>query len=509
MRPAPIAVMNEKSSPSAVVDAMPEVFVSRASISAEVTRRVAQGRLRKIASRLYTRDLDSDPEDLVRRNLWSIAAGYFPGALIADRTAFELQPAEDASVCMVTPRGADIELPGVVLRPRRGAPPIPDDRPFLDDLRLSSRARACLDNLRPSRARGGRLRRTLSRGDVESQLERLVAMVGEGEVSRLRETARRIAPRIDRAPEFVQLDAIVGALVGTQPARLSAPTARARVAGRAYDPRRLDLLGRLHAELLRTSAPSRPTPPRDGIGAATLAFFEAYFSNYIEGTEFTTEEAVAIIFGGRIPDQRPTDAHDVLGVWRIVSDAAEMRRVPETAEDFLDLLRARHRRMLSQRPEAAPGQFKTAPNRVGAIEFVHADAVVGTLERSFEMHRTLDTPFSRAVFMHFLVSEVHPFADGNGRVARIMMNADLVAGDQERIVIPTVYRDNYIAGQRALTVGGPVAPMLRMLDFAWNWTAAVRWGALDETMATLRASHAFHRSGDAERLGLRLAVPSD
>lgn len=499
--------MNEKSSPSAILDSMPEVFVSRAYTSAEVTRRVAQGRLRKIASRLYTRDLDGDPEDLVRRNLWSIVAGYFPGALVADRTALELEPAEDGSVCLVTMRGRDIELPGVTLRPRRGAPPTSDDRPFLNDLFLSSSARACLDNLRPSRARGGRLSRTLSRRDIELHLELVVARSGHDGANRLRDNARRVAPHIDRVPELAELDAIVGALVGTQPGRLSDPTARARAAGRAFDLVRLDLLGRLHAELLRAPTASRPARPRDRIGTATLAFFEAYFSNYIEGTEFTPEEALEIVFRGRVPDQRPTDAHDLLGVWRIVSDAAQMRRLPDTAEAFLDLLRARHRSMLSQRPEAAPGEFKTASNRVGAIEFVRPDAVVGTLERGFEMHQTLDIPFQRAAFMHFLVSEVHPFADGNGRIARMMMNAELVAGEEERIVIPTVYRDNYIAGQRALTVGGSVAPMLRMLHFAWRWTASVPWGALDETMTTVRTCHAFHTSGEAEHLGLRLTTP--
>ena len=34
--------------------------------------------------------------------------------------------------------------------------------------------------------------------------------------------------------------------------------------------------------------------------------------------------------------------------------------------------------------------------------------------------------------MMFLVAEVHPFADGNGRVARVMMNAELIAGGQQR-----------------------------------------------------------------------------
>lgn len=198
----------------------------------------------------------------------------------------------------------------------------------------------------------------------------------------------------------------------------------------------------------------------------------------------------------------------MLGVWRIVSDPTEMRRVPRSADDLLDLLRERHAAMLAERPDVAPGRFKTVPNRVGAIEFVRPDAVVGTLERGFEMYRTLDAPFRRAAFVHFLVSEVHPFADGNGRVARMMMNAELVAGDQERIVIPTVYRDNYIAGQRALTAGHGAQAMLRMLDFAWRWTAAVPWRGFEPTMATLRACHAFDTAELADRVGTRLVMPS-
>ena len=438
-----------------------------------------------------------------------MVAGYFPGALVADRTALELEPAPDGSVCLVTPRGADIELPGIVLRPRRGAPPTPDDRPFLGELFLSAPARAYLDNLRPSRSRRGRLPRTLRRPEIEARLEQLVAATGEDAANRLRDDARRMAPRVDRVAERAYLDAILVALAGTREARLSAPVARARAAGHAYDPARTALLAGLVAELLRTPFPSRRPARRDGIGQATLAFFDAYFSNYIEGTEFTPEEAEEIVFRGRIPAQRPADAHDVLAVWRIVSDAAEMRRVPRSRGDFLDLLRERHAAVLAGRPDAAPGHFKTAPNRVGAVEFVRPDAVVGTLERGFDMYRTLDTPFRCAAFIHFLVSEVHPFADGNGRVARIMMNAELVAGDQERIVIPTVYRDNYIAGQRALTAGHGARAMLRMLDFAWNWTASVPWRGFEATMTTLRACHAFDTAEQSDRLGTRLAMPSE
>ena len=256
-----------------------------------------------------------------------------------------------------------------------------------------------------------------------------------------------------------------------------------------------------------THAPTRRPRPRDGIGNATLAFFEAYFSNYIEGTEFEVEEAAEIVFAGRIPPLRSADAHDILGVWRVVSDHSEMRRIPATADELVDVLRSRHASALGGRPEAAPGRFKTAPNRVGGMTFVAADAVLGTLERGFDIYRGLVEPFHRAAFIHFLVSEIHPFADGNGRLARIMMNAELVSANAERVVVPTVYRGNYIAAQRALSVGHSVAPMLRMLDFAWRWTAAMDWGSLDPTTERLRACNAFDTEAVAERRGVRLRMP--
>ena len=497
-----------ENSPARIVDAMPEAFVSTARISSEVSRRIADGRLRKLATRLYTRNLDDAPSDIVRRNLWAIVAGYFPNAVVADRTALELAPAQDGSVCVVSPRGAEVELPGVVLRPRRGAPPQADDQPFMNQLLfLSSPARAYLDNLRRSRARRGRLPRTLPRTDIEERLERLIASAGVDACTRLRDDARRIADDVGRSTQRVELDEIIGAMAGAGSARLTARSARSRARGRPYDGARVALFEELFVVLQETPVPARRPRPRDGIGNATLAFFEAYFSNTIEGTEFEVQEAAEIIFEGRIPPQRPADAHDILGVWRIVSDQSEMRRIPQTADELIDLLRGRHATALGGRPEATPGRFKTTPNRVGAMTFVAPDAVLGTLERGFDIYRGLVSPFHRAAFVHFLISEVHPFPDGNGRLARIMMNAELVSANEERIVIPTVYRDNYIAAQRALSVGNSAVPMQRMLDFAWRWTAAMDWGRLDQTTERLDACNAFDTEAMAERKGVRLRMP--
>ena len=499
---------NPEKSPARIVDSMPESFVSNARISNEVIRRVKAGRLRKLATRLYTRNLKEAPEQIVLRNLWTIVGGYFPGAVVADRTAMELKPAADGSVCIVTPRGRNIALPGVVLRPRRGAPPQDDDRPFMGQhLFLSSTARTYLDNLVPSRARAGRLARTLPRKEIEVQLEKLLASAGPQALNRLRDDARRVAGSLDRARQHVELDQIIGALSGTREARLTARTARARARGQAYDAERISLFEELFTFLRKTPAPKIRPPARDGIGNATLAFFESYFSNHIEGTRFDVGEAENIVFHGHIPQQRRADAHDILGVWRIVSDASEIRRVPKSAEKLADLLRDRHAQVFSGRPEASPGRFKTVANRAGGIVFVAPEAVPGTLKRGFDLYRGLDSAFHRAAFMHFLISEVHPFTDGNGRLARIMMNAELVAEDEERIVIPTVYRDNYIAAQRALSSGRAAEPLVRTLDFAWRWTSAVPWGALNDTAEQLKACNAFDSEAEADAKGVRLTMP--
>ncbi|WP_225308892.1 Fic family protein [Hypericibacter adhaerens] len=486
---------------------MPEAFVSGAAMTRAVSRAARAGRLRKLASRLYTRNLTDPPEAVVRRNLWPIVASFFPGALIADRTALENAPATDGSVCLIAGSDRTIVLPGVTLRARRGSGPLPSDRDFIAGLHLGSTARAFLENLRPSRARGGLVARTLGRRALEERLDSLIRREGEAAANRLRDEARAIAPTLGLEQEAVALDAMIGALLGTREARLSAPAALARRQGRPYDPDRLVLFEALHASLRAWPPLVRPAPARDPEGAATLAFFEAYFSNFIEGTEFAVGEAADIVFRGVIPQERPQDAHDILDTWRVVSDAQEMRRTPNDAKIFTQLLSARHAAIMAGRPDTRPGEFKRLGNRAGATVFVAPDLVRGTLAQGFDLCRSLEAPFHRAVFMMALVAEVHPFADGNGRTARIMMNAELVAAGEERIVIPTVYRANYLSALKALSQSGLTEPLIRMLDYAQRWTAAIGWRGLDETRRELEACNAFLDSGQAEAEGKRLRMP--
>ena len=109
--------------------------------------------------------------------------------------------------------------------------------------------------------------------------------------------------------------------------------------------------------------------------------------------------------------------------------------------------------------------------------------------------------------MMFLVAETHPFADGNGRVARIAMNAELAAAGEERIVIPTIYRTNYLAALRALSANGVAEPLIRMLDYAQEWTAAIDWRSVEDARRALEACDAFLDPLVADDEGRRLRMP--
>ena len=95
------------------------------------------------------------------------------------------------------------------------------------------------------------------------------------------------------------------------------------------------------------------------------------------------------------------------------------------------------------------------------------------------------------MFMMFLIAEVHPFSDGNGRIARVMMNAELVHGERCRIIIPTVYREDYLLALRALTRNGNTEPYIRMLDRVQEFTAHIDFSGYDQALSQLRGSNAF------------------
>jgi Fic family protein len=204
-----------------------------------------------------------------------------------------------------------------------------------------------------------------------------------------------------------------------------------------------------------------------------MPFYEAYFSNFIEGTEFEVDEAARIIFDEEIPADRPEDAHDVIGTYRLVANLEEMGHTASDPDEFIALLKRRNASIMEGRPGKRPGAFKDKANRAGATYFVSPELVEGTLRAGFRLRKNLDTAWEKAVFIAFVVAEVHPFDDGNGRTARVMMNAELHAGGQSRIIIPTVFRQDYLDGLRLLSRQDDPSVFIKAMRYAHDFTESI------------------------------------
>lgn len=130
-------------------------------------------------------------------------------------------------------------------------------------------------------------------------------------------------------------------------------------------------------------------------------------------------------------------------------------------------------------------------NHAGDTHFVDCTLVRGTLRRGFEYYQALEDPFARSIFMLFMISEIHPFNDGNGRISRIMMNAELVAADQSKIIIPTVFREDYLNALRRLTRKGDPSVIIRAMSRVRQFSANLVGDNFETTRQYLERCNAF------------------
>ena len=151
--------------------------------------------------------------------------------------------------------------------------------------------------------------------------------------------------------------------------------------------------------------------------------------------------------------------------------------------------------MLRDRPEIGPGQWKTEPNRAGSTHFVDPELVEGTLREGFRFYDSLQPGFARACFAMFLVSEVHPFADGNGRTARLLMNAELAAASQQRIIVATAARDDYLYALRGMTHNANAASYITVMRALQQTTHDVDYSDCRKAELNLRRRGAFDETG--------------
>jgi Fic family protein len=81
----------------------------------------------------------------------------------------------------------------------------------------------------------------------------------------------------------------------------------------------------------------------------------------------------------------------------------------------------------------------------------------------FDLLSSEESPAVRAVLGHFAFVYIHPYVDGNGRIARFLMNLLMASGGYPWTIVPVTRRDEYMSALESASVDQDIRPFALFL----------------------------------------------
>lgn len=89
-----------------------------------------------------------------------------------------------------------------------------------------------------------------------------------------------------------------------------------------------------------------------------------------------------------------------------------------------------------------------------------------------------------------------------------MMSAEYLAGHEQRPVIPTISRNDYLRELHLPSRQGRPDLRVTSSDAVRRWTARMDWSTLDTSQVSLEQTNALLDANDSEHRGLQLLDPT-
>lgn len=188
---------------------------------------------------------------------------------------------------------------------------------------------------------------------------------------------------------------------------------------------------------------------------------DAYHSLSIEGYKVTDELIEKVKTGNWKPDEDSSDAEQrnamaARGYWQAFQAVKESIKKILKGENSGEVVDIDHRVWYRElfAPSVAAGLLKPADlagyrtNQVYIRGSMHTplnpEGVRDAMPVLFELLKNEPDARVRAVLGHFIFVYIHPYMDGNGRIARFLMNTMLISGGYNWTVIPVEKRLEYM-----------------------------------------------------------------
>jgi len=197
-----------------------------------------------------------------------------------------------------------------------------------------------------------------------------------------------------------------------------------------------------------------------------------YTSNAIEGNTLTRRETALVVekgltVGGKTLVEHLEAANHAHALdW--VRQQASRSAMQLTEKDVLSI----HEIILKGIDSANAGFYRSVPVRISGSTVVLPnprkvpdlmEAFVTWLQQGPDLH-----PVELAAEAHYRLVTIHPFADGNGRTARLLMNLILLMTGYPTAIIRKLDREAYLTALEKAQLGGSQDDYLQLIYKAVN-----------------------------------------
>ncbi len=221
-----------------------------------------------------------------------------------------------------------------------------------------------------------------------------------------------------------------------------------------------ELLERIDEKMKRLDS-MRPIPA-DALGKLheEMRLAHTYHSNAIEGNTLTLQETKLVLeegltIGGKSLREH-LEASNNAKAFDLMEELAKKKRSIDhiTIQEIHEIVT---RCILEE-----AGRYRTRNVRITGAVKAPPDwsKIVKLMDELIEkIAESKDHPVETASFLHHKFVEIHPFSDGNGRVARLLTNLYLIARDYPPVVLKKEDRGKYYKSLKAADAGnlGPFA----------------------------------------------------
>jgi len=208
-----------------------------------------------------------------------------------------------------------------------------------------------------------------------------------------------------------------------------------------------------------------------------------YTSNAIEGNTLSRVETAMVVEKGLTVDGKTLIEHieavNHAKAFEWVINRISTSRLEINKSVILEL----HQQILQNIDNNNAGRFRNIPVRIAGSTVIMPNAIkVPELMDKFVLwlRESDDDALNIAIDAHFKLVSIHPFVDGNGRTARLLMNLLLMQAGYPPAIIKKEDRKKYIISIEKAQLGGKLSDYYNLMYQAIDQSFDIYFNAFEE-----------------------------